>query len=51
MGKIAIINDTLRAQGLKEGDTVCYKPFQEYEFKVDGEILWRMYDHSITLKI
>lgn len=51
MGKIAIINDTLRAQGLKEGDTVCYKPFQEYEFKVDEEILWRMYDHSITLKI
>lgn len=51
MGKIVILNDTLREKGLKEGDTVCYKPEQEYEFRVDDEILWRMYDHSITLKL
>lgn len=51
MGKIVILNDTLREKGLKEGDTVCYKPDQEYEFRVDDEILWRMYDHSITLKL
>ena len=51
MGTIAIINDSLKAEGLKVGDMICYKPSQEYEFNVGGEILWRMYDHSITLKI
>ena len=51
MGTIAILNDSLKAQGLQVGDMICYKPSQEYEFNVDGEILWRMYDHSITLKI
>ena len=51
MGTIAILNDGLKSQGLKEGDVVCYKPSQEYEFKVDDEILWRMYDHSITLQL
>ena len=51
MGTIAILNDGLKSQGLKEGDVVCYKPSQEYEFRVDDEILWRMYDHSITLQL
>ena len=51
IGTIAIINEELKSQGLKEGDVVCYKPSQEYEFKVDDEVLWRMYDHSITLQL
>ena len=51
IGTIAIINEELKSQCLKEGDVVCYKPSQEYEFKIDDEILWRMYDHSITLQL
>jgi hypothetical protein len=49
MGEVVIINDGLLNQGVKIGDKVCYKPNQEYEFEVDGEKLWRMYDHCITL--
>ncbi len=49
MGEVAIINDTLKEKGINKGDTVCFKPFQEYEFNVDGNILYRMYDHFITL--
>ena len=46
---MVIVNDDLKKKGVKEGDVVTYKPDQEYEFKIDNQILWRMYDHSITL--
>jgi len=49
MAEMVIINKTLKEEGLKIGDKVCYKPNQEYEFNIDGEKLWRMFDHSITL--
>ncbi len=49
MGEVVIVNDYLKSKGVEIGDTVCYKPFQEYKFNVDGETLYRMYDHSITL--
>ena len=51
MGEMVIVNDYLKSKGVKKGDTVCYKPLQEYEFRVDDEILYRMYDHSITLVV
>jgi len=49
VGEVVIINKGLTEQGVKVGDKVCYKPNQEYEFEVDGQKLWRMYDHSITM--
>ena len=49
MAEMVIINKTLKDEGLKIGDKVCYKPNQEYEFNIDGEKLWRMFDHCITL--
>ena len=49
MGEMVIVNDGLKEKGVKKGDIVTYKPNQEYEFNIDNQILWRMYDHSITL--
>lgn len=49
MAKMSIINKTLLEKGVQKDDIVCYKPDQEYEFNIDGEKHWRMYDHSITL--
>jgi hypothetical protein len=43
-------NDYLLSQGVKEGDKVCFKPNSEYEFTVDGELLYRVLDHQITIK-
>lgn len=44
-------NDYLLSQGVVGGDTVAFKPDSEYEFTVDGEKLYRMFDHQITCKI
>lgn len=44
-------NDYLKSKGISSGDMVCFKPESEYEFEVDGEKLYRMYDHQITIKI
>jgi hypothetical protein len=44
-------NEYLKSKGVYSGDTVCFKPDSEYEFDVDGEKLYRMYDHQVTIKI
>jgi hypothetical protein len=44
-------NDYLKSQGIKEGDLVAFKPDGEYEFEIDGETLYRMYDHQVTIKL
>jgi hypothetical protein len=44
-------NDYLISKGIKEGDVVCFTPDTEYEFVVDGETLYRMYDTQITIKL
>jgi hypothetical protein len=51
MGVMAYPNDYLLTQGVKEGDTVCFKPDSEYEFDVDGEKLYRIFDHQITMVV
>lgn len=51
MGVMKYPNDYLRSQGVNEGDMVCFSPDSEYEFTVDGEKLYRMYDHQITIKL
>ena len=42
-------NTTLVNQGVKKGDLISFKPESEYEFEVDGEKLYRMFDHQITM--
>ncbi len=49
IGKIKYINNRLSAYGIKEGDLVTFKPDTEYEFNVDDQKLYRMFDHHITM--
>jgi hypothetical protein len=51
MGKLKYINKKLEGYGLKEGDFISFKPESEYEFTVDGEKLYRMFDHQITMAL
>ena len=51
MGNMAYVNKYLTSQGIKRGDTITFKPDSEYEFEVEGEKLYRMYDHQITLTL
>lgn len=51
MGEIVYPNAYLISQGVRPGDKVCFKPDSEYEFEVDGEKLYRMYDHQITMTL
>lgn len=51
IGKMFIVNDYLKSQGVKQGDLVTYLPDTEYEFNVDGEKLYRMFDHHISMVI
>jgi hypothetical protein len=50
-GQMVYPNEYLLSQGIKEGDIVCFTPDSEYEFTIDGEKLYRMYDHQITVEI
>ena len=45
------VNDYLISQGVLPGDKVCFQPDSKYEFTVDGEKLYRMFDHQITIKL
>ena len=49
MGEMVYPNEYLTTQGVKAGDKVCFKPDSEYEFKVDDETLYRVFDHQITM--
>jgi len=49
VGLIKYPNEYLKTKGLKEGDKICFKPDSEYEFNIDGEKLYRMFDHQITM--
>jgi len=51
MGEMKYPNKYLISQGVEKGMPVSFKPESEYEFEVDGEKLYRMYDHQITLML
>jgi len=51
MGEMKYPNDYLISRGISAGDKICFAPDSEYEFEVDGEKLYRMYDHQITIKL
>ena len=51
---IKLLNEicsNLSSQGVNKGDRISFKPESEYEFIVDDEKLYRMYDHQITIKL
>jgi hypothetical protein len=47
-GELVYKNDKL--DEVEQGDIVSYMPDCEYEFKIDDEILYRMYNRNICLK-
>lgn len=42
VGNIAYINEELKSWGLKQGNKVFFKDDSEYEFNIDGRLLYRM---------
>ena len=44
-------NEYLMSQGVKSGSKVTFTPESEYEFEVDGEKMYRIFEHQITLKL
>lgn len=51
VGEMKYPNTYLLSKGVKPGDRISFKPDSEYEFNVDGEKLYRMYDHQITMLV
>lgn len=51
VGIMKYSNKYLSSQGVASGDKISFKPDSEYEFMVDDEKLYRMYDHQITIKL
>ncbi len=49
MGIMVYPNEYMIEKGVSPGDMVCFSPDSEYEFNVDGEKLYRMFDHQITM--
>jgi hypothetical protein len=50
IGKIKYINKELIDLGLSVGDRISFEPDSEYEFKIDGEDLYRMFTENITIQ-
>ena len=50
MGRMEYPNDYLLNQGVHTGTIVSFTPECEYEFDVEGEMMYRSYDHQITMK-
>jgi hypothetical protein len=51
MGVVKYSNEYLISKNIFPNDKVCFQPDSEYEFTVDGEKLYRMFDHQITIKL
>lgn len=51
MGIMKYPNEYLISKGINSGDMICFTPDSEYEFTVDGEKLYRVFDHQITIKL
>lgn len=51
MGVMKYPNKYLEEQGVKSGSRVSFTPDSEYAFKVDGELMYRIFDHQITLEV
>jgi len=51
IGLVKYPSEYLISKGINKGDKISFKPESEYEFIVDGEKLYRMFDHQITLSL
>lgn len=51
MGIMRYPNEYLKSKGVNSGDVVSFQPESEYEFNVDGQKMYRIFDHQITMKL
>lgn len=51
MGEMVYPSEYLISKGIKQGDAICYTPDSDYEFNVDGQKMFRMYESQITMKL
>ena len=51
VGLVKFPNKYLISRGVNKGDRISFQPESEYEFNVDGEVLYRIFDHQITIKL
>ncbi|MGI9555686.1 MAG: hypothetical protein ACR2M9_02415 [Cyanophyceae cyanobacterium] len=51
LAEMVYSNNYLLSQGVTQGSKIIFKPESEYEFDVDGEKLYRMFDHQITIMV
>jgi len=51
VGKVAYANTRLQEMGICKGDLVGFLPESEYEFDVDGKVLYRVFTNHICIKI
>ena len=49
MGTMEYPNKYLLSQGVNKGTKISFTPDSEYTFDIDGEELYRIYDHQITM--
>lgn len=50
-GTVAYGNRVLQGMGINEGDEVVFAPESEYEFRIDGEVLYRVFTKDICIKL
>jgi co-chaperonin GroES (HSP10) len=51
VGTVRFPNQEMKDMGLKEGDTIHFEKDSEYEFKIDGELLYRMKTSDILAQV
>ncbi len=51
MGVMRYSNHYLKSKGVDAGDRVSFTPESEYEFDVDGNTMYRVFDHQVTMKL
>lgn len=51
MGVMRYPSEYLKNQGVVSGTVICFAPDSEYEFTIDGEKIYRMFDHQIAIKL
>jgi hypothetical protein len=49
-GRITYSNDQLESLGITVGDLIGFTPESEYEFDIDGKVMYRMFTNNICLK-
>ena len=49
MGEMIYPNMYMKKKGVEKGNIVAYQPDCNYEFVVEGERMYRLYDHQITI--